>query len=76
MERENVVVLTLLEMHMPTSFFDSQVHLLIHLVQEVGLAGPLENRYMFFIEKFLKTLKAFVKQHARPEGSTMERYLV
>jgi hypothetical protein len=31
---------------------------------------------MFFIERFLKTLKGFVKQRARFEGSTMERYLV
>jgi hypothetical protein len=76
MERESAIVLTLLEMDMPTSFFDSQVHSLIHLMQEVGLVGPLENRYMFFIERFLKTLKGFVKQHAHPEGITMERYLV
>jgi hypothetical protein len=32
MERDNVVTLILLEMHMPASLFDSQVHLLIHLV--------------------------------------------
>jgi hypothetical protein len=66
MERESAIVLTLLEMHMPTSLFDSQVHLLIHLVQEVGLASPLESRYMFFIERLLKTLKGFVKQCAHP----------
>jgi hypothetical protein len=76
MQRESAIVPTLLEMHMPTSFFDSQVQLLIHLVQEVGLAGPLKNRYMFFIERFLKTLKGFVKQRVHPKGNTMERYLV
>jgi hypothetical protein len=31
---------------------------------------------MLFIERFLKTLKGFVKQHVHPEGKTMERYLV
>jgi hypothetical protein len=31
---------------------------------------------MFFIERFLKTLKGFVKQHAHPKGNTMEIYLV
>jgi hypothetical protein len=69
MERESAIVLTLLEMHMPTSFFHSQVHLLIQLVQEVGFAGPLESRYLFFIERFLETLKGFVKQRAHPKGA-------
>jgi hypothetical protein len=31
---------------------------------------------MFFIERFLKTLKGLVKQRAHPEGNTMEIYLV
>jgi hypothetical protein len=43
--------------------------LLIQLVQEVGLAGPLESRYLFFIERFLETLKGFVKQRAHPKGA-------
>ncbi len=48
MERESAIVLILLKTHMPTSFFDFQVHLLIHLVQEVKLVGLLENRYMHY----------------------------
>jgi hypothetical protein len=31
---------------------------------------------MFLIERLLKTLKGFVKQHVHFKGSTMERYLV
>lgn len=40
MEKESVIVLTLLEMHF-AYILCFQVHLLIHLVQEVGLLGPL-----------------------------------
>jgi hypothetical protein len=31
---------------------------------------------MFFVERFLKTLKGFVRQQAKPEGSMAEGYLV
>jgi len=56
MEREIAIVLTLLKMCMPTSFFDSQVHLLIHLVQEVKLVGLLESRYIHYKKtQFFKT---------------------
>jgi hypothetical protein len=76
METEAMVVMSLLEMQFPTSFFDSQVHDLIHIVQELGIAGPIQNRNMFFVERFLKTLKGFVRQQAKPEGSMAEGYLV
>jgi hypothetical protein len=33
-----MVVMSLLEMQFPTSFFDSQVHDLIYVVQELGLS--------------------------------------
>ena len=31
---------------------------------------------MFFLERFMKTLKGFVRQRARPEGSKAERWMV
>lgn len=31
---------------------------------------------MFFLERFMKTLKGFVRQRARPEGSMAEGWLV
>lgn len=60
MLKEAAVVLHLLEMQFPTSFFDLQVHSLYYVVQEIQVGGPIENRNMFFVEQFLKTLKGFV----------------
>ena len=37
--REIAEILTMLEKEMPTSFFDIQVNLLVHLVDEVKLVG-------------------------------------
>jgi hypothetical protein len=63
-------------MQLPTSFFDSQIHLISHLVEEVAIGGPISYRWMFPIEQYLKTLKGFVRQNSRPEGSMGESYLV
>ena len=43
-KREIIEILTLLEKEMPTSFFDIQVHLLVHLVDEVKVAGVVSSR--------------------------------
>jgi len=67
--REIVEVLTMLEKEMPTSFFDIQVHLLVHLVDEVKLVGVVSSRWMFFVERYMKTLKDFVHQRAQLEAS-------
>lgn len=76
MKQESYVVLSLLQMQFPTSFFDSQQHLIVHLVEEIALAGPPFYRWMFFVERYLKVLKNFVRQKARPEGSIIEGYLL
>lgn len=61
---------------MPTSFFDSQVLLLVHLVKDITLLGPVPYRWMFFVMRYMKTLKDFVRQKAKPEGSMLEGYLL
>ncbi len=76
MKIEFAIVMSLLEMQLPTSFFDSQIHLISHLVEEVAIGGPISYRWMFPIEQYLKTLKGFVRQNSRPEGSMGESYLV
>ena len=75
-KREIVEILTLLEKEMPTSLFDIQVHLLVHLVDEVKVAGVVSSRWMFFVERYMKTLKDFVRQRAQPEASMAEGWLV
>lgn len=45
-------------------------------MDEVEIAGTVHARWMFFLERFMKTLKGFVRQRARPEGSMAEGWLV
>ncbi|XP_020271785.1 uncharacterized protein LOC109846956 [Asparagus officinalis] len=51
------------------------VHLAVHLPREAMLAGPVQYRWMYPIEKFLGTLKGYVTNRARPEGSIAEAYI-
>lgn len=69
-------VLCMLEKYFPTSILTIQVHLMVHLVHEIKIAGVVHSRGMFFLEIFMKTLKGFVRQRARPEGSMAEGWLV
>ncbi|OIT20316.1 hypothetical protein A4A49_57189, partial [Nicotiana attenuata] len=59
---------------LPT-FFDVMVHLAIHLAKEAKEGGPVQFRWMYFIERMLRTLKGYVRNMARPEGSIAEGYL-
>ncbi|MCO5596662.1 hypothetical protein L7F22_050730 [Adiantum nelumboides] len=68
-KRECIELLCLMEKELPTSFFDIQVHVLIHLVDEIKIAGVVRTRWMFWVERFLGVLKGLVRQRARPEGS-------
>ncbi|XP_060202854.1 uncharacterized protein LOC132631278 [Lycium barbarum] len=60
---------------LPT-FFDVMIHLAIHLANEAKLAGPVQYRWMYYIERYLRTLKNYVRNKSRPEGSIAEGYLV
>jgi hypothetical protein len=56
----------------PPSFFDMQVHLIIHLVDQIKILGPLYLHHMFQLERYLGVLKGYVRNRAHPEGSIME----
>ncbi|XP_021985970.1 uncharacterized protein LOC110882197 [Helianthus annuus] len=58
------------------AFFDIMVHLPIHLVNEVTLGGPVQYRWMFFMERYLCKLKSYVRNKSHPEGSIAEGYLI
>ncbi len=51
------------------SFFDCQVHLLVHLVDEIAIVGPVHCRWMYWLERYMAVLKGYVRNHARVEGS-------
>jgi len=65
-----------MQQYLPPAFFNAQEHYLIHQVEEIELCGPVSTRSMWMVERQLKSLKAFVRQRARPEGSMVEGYMV
>ncbi|BFG35205.1 hypothetical protein CerSpe_214790 [Prunus speciosa] len=75
LEEDVVVTLCLLEKYFPPSFFDIMVHLVVHLVREVRLCGPVYFRWMFPFERYMKVLKGYVQNRTRPEGCIAERYI-
>ena len=73
MRIEAIETVCLIEENFPTSIMTIQIHALVHLVDKVALAGTVHTRWMFFLlERFMKTLKGFVRQKAKPEGSMAE----
>ena len=43
-----------------TSILSTQIHILVHVVDEVAIARYVHTGWMFILEQFMKTLKAFV----------------
>ncbi|XP_026407860.1 uncharacterized protein LOC113303082 isoform X2 [Papaver somniferum] len=75
LEKSIAVTLCNLERIFPPAFFDFMVHLLIHLASEALLGGPVQYRWMYPVERYLKTLKSYVRNMAQPEGSIAEGYI-
>jgi hypothetical protein len=73
LEADVALSMVLLEMEFPPSFY-IMTHLLYHLVQELDLYGPVAARWMYPVERYMKTLKTYVRNAARPEGSMAEGY--
>jgi hypothetical protein len=62
------------ELVFPPSFFNIMTHLLVHLVEEIAILGPVFLHNMFPFERFMGVLKKYVHNHARPEGSISKGY--
>ena len=67
--------LCFLEVCFPPSFFDVMEHSLVHLVDELELCGPVGGRWMYPLERYLGTLKTFVRNRAQPEASMAKGYV-
>jgi hypothetical protein len=74
--KETTLTMCLLERAFPPAFFDVMSHLPIHLVEQLDLCGPVHTRWMYPMERYLKTLKGFVHQRAQPEGSMATGYIM
>jgi len=68
LENEAIILLCQLEMYFPPSFFDIMVHLIVHLVREIRICGPVFLRWMYPIEWCMKIFKGYVKNPYRPEA--------
>ena len=69
-----VVTLCHLEMYFPPTFFDIMPHLMVHLVREIKMCGPVFLRSMYPFERYLGILNSYVRNRSRPEGSIVEGY--
>ena len=63
-----------LEVSFPPAFFDIMHHCLIHLVDEIELCGPVGGRWMYPCERYLGTLKSYVRNKTHPEASMANGY--
>ncbi|XP_065872964.1 uncharacterized protein [Euphorbia lathyris] len=75
LEKQIPITLCKLEKNFPPSFFDVMVHLVVHLASEAKIAGPVQYRWMYFVERDLHTKKLNVRNKAKPEGSIAEAYI-
>lgn len=74
-KKDIVVILCKLQAIFPPTFFNVMLHLLIHLPEEALRGGPVYLIWMYPIERFLVTLKKYVRNRSRPEGSIAEAYI-
>ncbi|GJV88407.1 hypothetical protein Tco_1532345 [Tanacetum coccineum] len=70
-----VDILCDLELIYPHALFDIMIHLVIHLPLEALEGGPIRPRWMFPFERYMKKLKGYVRNKAKPEGSIAEGYV-
>ena len=69
---DTAITLCMLETKFPLAVFDVMTHLVVHL----DICGPIHVRWMYPIEKYLKTLKGYIRNRNRPEASMAEEYAI
>jgi hypothetical protein len=60
LKKDVAMTLVLLKQEFPPLFFNIMTHLLVHLVEELQLCGPVHTCWMYPIERYLKILKGYV----------------
>ncbi|XP_062080938.1 uncharacterized protein LOC133785739 [Humulus lupulus] len=76
MQNYIIIILCKLEMTFPLAFFDEMVHLVIHLLKETTLGGPVHFRWMYPLERSMAVYKRYVRSCAHLEGSIAKAYVV
>ncbi|VVA22847.1 PREDICTED: transposon CACTA En/Spm [Prunus dulcis] len=71
-----VFIICHLEKIFPLSFSNVMEHLPIHLPEEALVVRAIQFQWMYPIERYLLTLKRYVRNRARPEASIVKGYLM
>ncbi len=66
------ISLTFVEMHFPPSFFDIMTHFMYHLMDKLDMCGLVVTRWMYPIERYMKTLKLYVHNMARSKAQWLK----
>ena len=61
LENEASIILCELEMYFSPSFFDIMIYLIVHLVREIRLCGPIFLHWMYLVKHFMKVLIGYTK---------------
>ncbi len=70
-----VIMLCLLEMVFPPSFFDLMTHLVVHLIDKLDLCGLVHSHWVYPIERVMKDLKGYVRNMCKLEGCMTKGYI-
>ncbi|XP_071729257.1 uncharacterized protein [Rutidosis leptorrhynchoides] len=74
-QKQLIKLLCTLELIYPPTFFDIMIHLVMHLPEEAIYGGPVYMRWMYPIERYMKKLKNYVRNKAKPEGCIAGGYV-
>jgi hypothetical protein len=74
LQNDVVQCLVSFEMVFPPSFFNIMTHLLVHIVKEITILGPVFLHNMFPFERYMAVLKKYVRNRSRPEGCIAKGY--
>ena len=75
LQKDVVQCLVSFELVFPPSFFNIMTHLLVHLVEDIAILGPVFLHNMFPFERYMGVLKKYVHNRARLEGSISKGYV-
>jgi hypothetical protein len=71
-----VIALCMLEKEFLLGLFIIMTHLMIDLVEELFICGPVHTRWMYSMERYMKSVKDYIRTKARPEGNMAEVYVM